>query len=214
MTNKLFIGLHNVAEWITRLFYLNILWIIFTLSGLVVFGIFPATVAVFTVIRHWVLGEGQVPLFKTFWYAFKGSFVQIQLIGYTLALIGSILYIDYNFFSSRDESIFLVAELLTGSAMFVLAIVFLYIFPVYVHFKLKTIEYIKNALLIGLSHLFHSILMFIVTAIFFYGFMKYFGFFGLFIVSMTAFWVTWISQMVFKRIEILKAKKVPLRSME
>ncbi|BDG36084.1 DUF624 domain-containing protein [Saccharococcus caldoxylosilyticus] len=47
--------LYRVCEWITRLACINILWMLFTLAGLIVFGIAPATVALFTIVRKWLV---------------------------------------------------------------------------------------------------------------------------------------------------------------
>jgi uncharacterized membrane protein YesL len=204
MTSGFTGGLYNVSVWVSRLAYLNVLWILFTLGGFVVLGLFPATAAAFSVMRYWIQGEENVPVFQTFWRVFKKSFVQIQVIGYLLLLIGAILYLDYRFFMGKEGLLFTAAKLGTGSLIFVYSIILLYIFPVYVHYELKTIEYLKNALFIGLSHLLHSIVMLLVTAVFIYAFFKYSGYLFLFTVSLITYWNTWISQIVFKRVEKMR----------
>lgn len=51
---------------------------VFTLLGLGVFGIMPATAALFAVMRKWIQGQDNVPVLKTFWQEYKGEFfVQI-----------------------------------------------------------------------------------------------------------------------------------------
>ncbi len=67
-------GFYRVSEWIMRFAYVNILWGLFTLAGLVLFGFMPATVAMFTVIRKWLMGETDIPVFKTFFASFKKRF--------------------------------------------------------------------------------------------------------------------------------------------
>lgn len=208
MSNRLMAGFYHLSEWITRLAYLNILWILFSLSGLVIFSIFPATAALFTVARHWVLGDEGVPIFKTFWNSFKENFFRVQFLGYTLALIGGILYFDYRYFLNHDGIIYLVAKLITGTVIFLFFIILLYIFPVYTHYKLKTFQYLKDSLFIGVSHLFHSIGMLLVSGIFIYAFLKYSSFLVLFVVSLLAYWITWVAHNVFKRIEQIKLKNV------
>ncbi len=49
--------LYWVVEWITLLAVLQLLWTGLTLLGLVLFGISPATVAMFTTLRKRLQGE-------------------------------------------------------------------------------------------------------------------------------------------------------------
>ncbi|MFA9556724.1 DUF624 domain-containing protein [Evansella sp. AB-rgal1] len=56
MDNKGLIGnLYRVSEWLIRLAYINILWMLFTIVGLIILGIAPATATVFTIIRKWFM---------------------------------------------------------------------------------------------------------------------------------------------------------------
>lgn len=82
------------CEWIMRFAYTNLLWLFFTLLGLGVFGIMPATAALFAVMRKWIQGQDNVPVLKTFWQEYKGEFFRSNLLGAVLALIGVIIYID------------------------------------------------------------------------------------------------------------------------
>lgn len=59
-------GYYRFAVWITRFAYLNLLWIAFSLVGLGVVGFFPATAAMFAVVRKWVHGEKDIPVFQVF----------------------------------------------------------------------------------------------------------------------------------------------------
>ncbi len=56
-------ALNKAFEWITKIAYLNLLWLGFTLLGLIIFGIFPATAATFTVARKWVTGYPDVAIY-------------------------------------------------------------------------------------------------------------------------------------------------------
>ncbi|WP_084028990.1 YesL family protein [Bacillus sp. J33] len=57
-----------------RLVYLNLLWIAFSLLGIVLFGFFPATAAMFSVVRKWIMGETDVRVFKEFWQTYRKEF--------------------------------------------------------------------------------------------------------------------------------------------
>src|SRR5690625_1006749 len=90
MTARLF----RVCEIICKMAYVNVLWIIFTLFGLVAFGFFPSTVALFAVTRKWIMGEHSIPVFTTFWSVFRQEFFKSTWLGIGLFIIGYILYID------------------------------------------------------------------------------------------------------------------------
>ena len=59
-------SLDRILQWIMRLAVVNGLWILFSLFGLLVGGVFPATVAALGLSRKWILGEQEVKIWKTF----------------------------------------------------------------------------------------------------------------------------------------------------
>ncbi len=59
-------GYYRFAVWVTKFAYLNLLWIAFSLLGLGLFGLFPATAAMFAVVRKWINGEKDIPVFHVF----------------------------------------------------------------------------------------------------------------------------------------------------
>ena len=87
----------RICEVISRLAYANLLWILFTVLGLGIFGFMPATVALFTVTRKWVMGDRDIPVFKTFWNTYRKEFFKSTLFGVVLFAIGYIIYIDLAF---------------------------------------------------------------------------------------------------------------------
>lgn len=54
------------SEWLFRLMWTNLLWIGFTILGLGIFGIMPATVAMFTVVRKWQMHETEISIWSVF----------------------------------------------------------------------------------------------------------------------------------------------------
>ena len=73
MIHTLANGFYRFCEWVMRLAYLNLLWIGFTLAGAVIFGLAPATAAMFAVTRQWTLGKTDVPVFQTFFGRLKNG---------------------------------------------------------------------------------------------------------------------------------------------
>ena len=141
-----FLGSFNkLLEWISRLAFLNLLWISFSLLGLIIFGFFPATVAMFAVARKWMLGNDEMSIFKTFWTAYKREFLKSNVLGVIIVAIGLILYIDFQFVQHAANSLatflyvpFFIITLIFISMLF-------YIIPIFVHYDMKLSQVIKNS---------------------------------------------------------------------
>lgn len=154
---KLFI----VCEWIMKLAYVNLVWFLFTLAGFMVFGIFPATVALFTIIRKWMMKEREVPIWKTFLDVYKKEFKRANGLGAILVSFGAFITLDVIYLLNMDgplSSILVVPFLIVA---FLYLVTILYFFPVYVHYELKWIDYLKHSLFLGIFHIHMSLLMLI-----------------------------------------------------
>jgi uncharacterized membrane protein YesL len=149
-------GLYTLTEWITRFAYVNLLWIGFSLLGLVVFGISPATVAMFTIIRKWIMGDNDFPVFQTFWNSYKKEFLRGNRLGLVIALLAYIIFIDLNYIK-LDTIIQIPLYLI----IFAIVMTILYIFPVYVHYNVTFIQLFKNSFFIMMVNPLSSILMLI-----------------------------------------------------
>lgn len=146
---RLLAPLYQLCYWITHFAYLNLLWVMFIFLGGIVFGIFPSTVALFTIARKHTLGEHDIPIFRTFVKTFRQEFFRVNVLGWLVVLLGVIWYMDLHFFRQFSGPIFMVLNFM----MIVLGLVYimlnLFLFPVYVHYDLKLWQYIKQALLIA-----------------------------------------------------------------
>ena len=81
--------LYWTVELITLLAVLQLMWIGLTLFGLVLFGITPATVAMFTTLRKRLQGEDDLKLLvKTYWKTYKIEFISSNKIGIIILSIG------------------------------------------------------------------------------------------------------------------------------
>ncbi|WHY67717.1 DUF624 domain-containing protein [Neobacillus sp. SuZ13] len=156
-------GLYTLTEWITKFAYVNLLWIGFSLLGLVLFGISPSTVAMFAVIRKWLMGESDIPVFQTFWDTYKKEFLRSNGLGLVLAILAIIIYIDL-FYIKINTSFQIPLYLI----IFTIVITVLYIIPVYVHYEVKFIQLFKNAFFIMLVNPIPNMMMIIgfIAAIF------------------------------------------------
>jgi len=152
-------GLYSLTEWVAKFAYVNLLWIGFTLLGLIVFGYCPATVAMFTVLRKWVMGDRDIPVFSTFWNTYKKEFIKSNALGIIFAIIAGLIWIDL-YYMKIDHSAFLkLAQIPLYLFIFAVIMTILYIFPVYVHYNVKFGQMFKNAFLIMLINPIHNIIM-------------------------------------------------------
>jgi uncharacterized membrane protein YesL len=141
-------GLYSISEWVMRLAYVNILWMIFSLLGLVILGFFPATVAMFAVVRKWVRKEMDVPVFKLFWTTYKAEFLKSNLLGLIIGFAGVVMYFNFTIIEATVipafKWLYIPYIIITVLYLFTL----LYIFPVFVHFNIKLKEVVKNAFIL------------------------------------------------------------------
>ncbi|MGN7312619.1 YesL family protein [Alkalicoccobacillus gibsonii] len=167
-------GLQKIAEWITRMAYLNLLWLGFTLAGLVLFTIFPATFAMFAVLRKWIMGESDLPVFKTFFSYLKQDFIRANLIGLVLVVIGFVLYVDLQFlltFSGEGVVAYFYYPVLFVTLLVALGTLF--VFPVYVHYELNIRQVFKTAFFLMAVNPLLSILMIVALGTTFYAMLSF-----------------------------------------
>lgn len=158
-TKGMLSGIYRVSEKVMLIAYINILWIMFSLLGLVLFGLMPATVAMFAVIRKLVLEEEEVPIFHLFWKKYKEEFVKANLYGYLLLFVGAFFVIDVMLFQSLDGLLFMIMTILSAGLLLVFWAVVLYFIPLYVHYELPLVQYIKTAFLLTIIHPIQTIVM-------------------------------------------------------
>ncbi|GEN56469.1 hypothetical protein GCM10012290_01630 [Halolactibacillus alkaliphilus] len=144
-------SIYKATEWISRFAYVNGLWVVLTVTGLGLFGWAPATVAMFVVIRKWLMGEKDIPVFKTYWQAYKKHFVQANIFGLFYFGVGYILFFDLVYFKAQEGLMSQIMFYLFLLISYVLIISFFFVFPVFVHYDLKKrLQVIKYSMLIPL----------------------------------------------------------------
>ena len=149
--------LFTVCEWIMKLAYVNILWFLFTAAGLVMFGFMPATVALFTIVRKWLMKEIDIPIWRTFLTVYKNEFRKSNVLGFILVVCGTLIYIDFQFLLNTEGIIQLVMSIFLLIIACFYLILLSFFFPVYVHYDLKVVDYLKYAFLLGALN-FHMVL--------------------------------------------------------
>ncbi|KGA97632.1 hypothetical protein AJ85_09250 [Alkalihalobacillus alcalophilus ATCC 27647 = CGMCC 1.3604] len=150
---------YRAFEWIAKLAIVNILWVGFVLLGGIILGVFPATVAMFTLARKWINGEQELQISKEFWQTYKREFVKSNGLGFILTSLAVILFIDLYFFYHLESGMSQIFFYLFVVIAFNYLVMTLYIFQVYVHYDLKLFQNIKYAFILGLSNPFHTFSM-------------------------------------------------------
>ncbi|MCJ7839774.1 YesL family protein [Lederbergia sp. NSJ-179] len=205
--NRLLLGIYNLCKWITYFFYLNMIWLAFCLLGGIILGTFPSTVSLYTIARKTALGEEDIPLVKTFWHVYRMEFLRANGLGYLLFFIGSLTSFNLFFFRSFEGTVHLFMSFFMLIIMVVFIMLILYIFPVYVHYKLNILQYLRQALIIAFLHPVNLIIM-LITCVATYYFLVYLpGFIPLFGVSILCHLNMWLAYQCFQAIERVVEKR-------
>ncbi|UOQ45802.1 YesL family protein [Halobacillus salinarum] len=194
------LGFLKIPEWIVKFAYLNLLWFCFSLLGGIVLGVFPATTAMFAVVRQWLLGETEIPVFKRFWKFYKQDFLRSSLLGYVLFAVGFTLYVDFMLLDQSENSFrWLHFLLLILSSIYVLTL--LYAFPVFVHYQMKVFQVLKTAFLVMVISPLSTIMMIAGTLIIYIVILYSPSFLPIFSASLLSFLIMWAAVLSFQKID-------------
>ncbi|MGP4039356.1 YesL family protein [Gracilibacillus sp. D59] len=202
-------GFYRISVWITRFVWLNMLWIAFTLLGLIFFGIMPATIAMFAVARKWVLKEYDIPIFKTFFKEYKYTFLRANLFGLVIFIIGYFLSVFLKYTGLMNNSNIypvLLGIFILAAVLYIMLV--LYIAPVYVHYQLRFWQYIRYAVSIGAVNLHYSICAITVLAGIYFASLKFPGITLFFSFSVSAYTTMFIVNIGFT--QLLKKQREQL----
>ncbi|WP_083652416.1 YesL family protein [Bacillus sp. MRMR6] len=194
-------GFYSISEWVMRLAYVNILWMIFSLLGLVILGFFPATVAMFAVVRKWVRKDLDVPVFKLFWTTYKAEFVKSNLLGLIIVFIGFVMYFNFTIIEATVIPIYkwLYIPYTIITAVYILTL--LYVFPVFVHFNIKLKEVIKNAFILMTVSPIVTFSKAVLTGVLCFLFLKFPGVIPFYSGSVIALLLMFLSNNLFRKYE-------------
>jgi uncharacterized membrane protein YesL len=193
-------GFYRISEWIMKLAYINLLWILFTLAGLILFGFFPATASMLSVNRKLIMGEVDIPIFKTFLTTYKEEFLKCNVTGLAMVVVGYFLYLDLTLVSEASGIISLLYfPLLMIMLGFILTS--FYVFPVIVHYDTKILQAIKNAFFIMILHPLSTIMMVAGTISIYFLLITIPGLIPIFCGSLFSFVIMWSALLAFSKIE-------------
>ncbi|PRO66041.1 YesL family protein [Alkalicoccus urumqiensis] len=126
--------IYTVCDWLVKLAYLQFLWVLFTLAGGIVFGLFPSTAAVFHQLGRMIAGgtgRGMLPQFAGVW---KTSFK--RMIPFALLFWSALGVFSFNLLLLTQMQGMVLVFMMSGMALTFLigAQVFLFFFPVFARY--------------------------------------------------------------------------------
>ncbi|MFF0345461.1 YesL family protein [Kribbella sp. NPDC004875] len=142
------------CDWVARLAWLNLLWLVTTLAGGIVLGAFPATAAMYAVLRRWqtdpVSREQRTA--RLFWAEVRADLLRANLLGYAVVLVGLLLVADAMIARGQGGPLgqVLFALAVAAGAMVVVTVVHLPYF--YVRDRGPARDTIRTAWWYALSH--------------------------------------------------------------
>ncbi|MGP4079181.1 YesL family protein [Pseudalkalibacillus sp. R45] len=184
---KVLARINVLFEGVMLLCYLNILWLAFTIVGLGIFGFMPSTISMFHIVRKWRLGEKEFSIIKTFLKVYKQEFWKSQMLGLFYVVIGFLLVFNIQFFSEQN---FMIVKYILVGLTFIYLLSFLFLFPIYVHYDMKLVTYIKSTIIMTSARLFYGIVMLIGIILIIGISLKFQALFFLLSGSLVAMWLT------------------------
>ncbi|WP_181348094.1 YesL family protein [Thalassobacillus sp. CUG 92003] len=194
-----------LLQWITRLVTVNLLCIGASLAGLFIAGVFPATAAALGVSRKWLRGEEDFSVWKTFFHSYKKDFIAANLIGWLIAIVGIILYVNYQLIIGNQGDFPFFIPFAFYPVLFLYFIMAIWTFPLFVHYKAKCFHHIRNAVIIGLSKIHYTLGIGVVLFSITYLSLSYPGLIPFFSISVAAICSMWFTLRVFNQIDDRKA---------
>jgi uncharacterized membrane protein YesL len=192
---------YKIFQWMVRFAFVNILWFLFSIVGLIILGIAPATSSMFGIVRKWIMGQEDIPIFKTFWQTYRSDFKKSNLIGFFLMAVGFILYIDFRFLITLDGLLLHLMTFAFISLLILYLIILFFIFPTFVHFQLTVLQYFKYAIIIGVFCPHITFLMAIAVIALYFIVTAFPGFFPFFSASTLSFSMMWLAFYAFRKIK-------------
>ena len=196
--------LFAAMDWIMRFAYVHFVWLLFTVLGLGVFGLFPATNAMFAIMRKWLAGEQDIAVFSFMWKNYKAEFLKCNGFFYSLLLQGGLLYFYLRLFQWNEGLIFTILSIILTIIGLVFCISLVVAMPIYVHYQMGILSFYKTIWYIVLSFPFHMITVAAILVGFYYLMYWIPGLFPFLSFSVLAFLIMWVLQLVFHQMDAKK----------
>ncbi|WP_157801804.1 YesL family protein [Gracilibacillus salitolerans] len=183
--------LYSFGNWLAKIMFLHILWLVCTLLGLGIFGLVPATLATVYIIHKWFVEGFDIPIMRPYWNFYRTNFLKANGFGLIWVTIGLFLYADYYISKQFIQSFYFHSFLIILMVLFTISL--FHFHTAFIRYDLKFFHYFKQSLLIGLARPIESIAMVITLLPIYY----LYNIFPIFIVfmgsSLTLYPIVWFS---------------------
>ena len=179
--------IYVLSKYIYNFFYLNVLWIFFTLSGFILLGFIPSTITVYTMFRREFQDGAFEVSFKKFYFEYKKIFIQMVKPSLIMGLIFLVLRINYEFSLNLEGMEFQVIQVILILSMVVTVLYCLTFFAVHAYFDLDFKRGLMLPLEILLSNPVLSIVSFILFSLGEYAVLYSNGAYVLFLISVPSY---------------------------
>lgn len=191
---------YTVGEFLLTLIKLQFYWIVFTLKGGIILGIFPATALV---IDYYLQSFNHTPFtlsYQSLNQKWRAYLKETNILGYLMTGVLAVLYLDL-----RISQHFIGSTFLHFFLIFLLCLAFgtfLYVLPSYLRYEMPTLQHIKQAFFLLIANILDVVAMLlgvmIVTGVFvLLPILSIVGF-----MPLLALPVAWFSLISMKKIEI------------
>ncbi|QGH34015.1 DUF624 domain-containing protein [Gracilibacillus salitolerans] len=141
---------------------LNTLWIICCVP---IITIFPATTALFGVVRKWHTNGTDAGSIRLFFSLFRENFKKSFFIGVLWIVAGFILFVDWSILLQVEFTGKLGVFTLLIFSIILFIFMTIYVFFVLVHYELSILQTLKNALFLSLGYFFHTLLLLVTIVV-------------------------------------------------
>lgn len=198
-------SLDQMLRIILKAAWLNLLWLFFSLLGIVVAGIFPATVASLAIARKWIMKEEIQSIRKEFWQRYKMEFFKSNIIGWILTLFGGILWLNYHAIIQMGDALPIFVVFAYYFVIIVYTITLVWIFPILCNYHNEVFAYFKQAFIIGITKLPQTLFMCMLIFVILYISLALPTMLLFFTISLISVSVMYVSRGVFTKLELKEA---------
>lgn len=191
----------RIFEWIIKFAYIQLLWVCFSVLGVVIFGIFPATAAMFAVMRKWLMGETDIPVLKSFFEFYKENFIKGNVLGFILSIIAFTLFIDFQLLNQASGIVIRLLFYLLLAITFMFIITSLYTFPMLVRSNFSVLQVLKNSFFIMIVSPLSTIMIIAASIIHLFTILQFPGLIFVFGISPIIFIIMWSTNLSYLNIE-------------
>lgn len=114
------------------------------------FTVFPASAALFTVVRKWVMGNTDVGTFRTFFQGYKENYLKSMLGGIIYTLMFVIMYVDVTVYMTQMPN-FRIVGILMLVLMIILSVSMFNFFSIVVHYQMSFKQVMSNSILLTIA---------------------------------------------------------------